>query len=58
VGPVERLNALYQALLGLSNTTADQTQWNHDFRAMRDGQIAQVVEGIVRSDRFRSRYNL
>jgi len=58
VGPVERLNALYSALLGLSNTTADQTQWNHDFRAMRDGQIAQVVEGIVRSDRFRSRYNL
>jgi hypothetical protein len=58
VGPVERLNALYQALLGLSNTTADPTQWNHDFRAMRDGQIAQVVEGIVRSDRFRSRYNL
>jgi hypothetical protein len=58
VGPVERLNAIYQSLLGLSNTTADQTQWNHDFRAMRDGQIAQVVEGIVRSDRFRSRYNI
>jgi hypothetical protein len=58
VGPVERLNALYQSLLGLSNTTADQSQWNHDFRAMRDGQIAQVVEGIVRSDRFRSRYSI
>jgi hypothetical protein len=58
VGPVERLNALYSTLLGLTNTTADQTQWNHDFRAMRDGQIAQVVEGIVRSDRFRSRYNI
>jgi hypothetical protein len=58
VGPVERLNALYQSLLGLSNTTADQTQWNHDFRAMRDGQIAQVVEGIVRSDRFRSRFSI
>ena len=58
VGPVERLNALYQSLLGLSNTTADQSQWNHDFRAMRDGQIAQVVESIVRSDRFRSRYSL
>ncbi|HET9210566.1 MAG TPA: hypothetical protein VFR03_09220 [Thermoanaerobaculia bacterium] len=58
VGPVERLNSLYQNLLGLSNTTADQAQWNHDFRAMRDGQIAQVVEGIVRSDRFRSRYSI
>lgn len=57
-GPVERLNALYNNLLGLSNTTADQTQWNHDFRAMRDGQIAQVVENILRSDRFRSRYNI
>jgi hypothetical protein len=58
VGPVERLNALYNTLLGLSNTTADQSQWNRDFRAMRDGQIAQVVESIVRSDRFRSRYSL
>ncbi len=58
VGPVERLNAIYQNLLGLSNTTADQSQWNHDFRAMRDGQIAQVVESIVRSDRFRSRFNI
>jgi hypothetical protein len=58
VSPVERLNALYSTLLGLTNTTADQTQWNHDFRAMRDVQIAQVVERIVRSDRFRSRYNI
>ncbi|MFL6259053.1 MAG: hypothetical protein ACJ76Y_05020 [Thermoanaerobaculia bacterium] len=58
VSPVERLNALYSTLLGLTNTTADETQWNHDFRAMRDGQIAQVVERIVRSDRFRSRYNI
>ncbi|HEY2291951.1 MAG TPA: hypothetical protein VGM86_14725 [Thermoanaerobaculia bacterium] len=58
VGPVERLNSLYQSLLGLSNTTADQSQWNRDFRAMRDGQIGQVVESIVRSDRFRSRYNI
>jgi len=58
VGPVERLNALYQTLLGLDNTTADPSQWNRDFRAMRDGQIAQVVESIVRSDRFRSRYSI
>lgn len=58
VGPVERLNALYQGLLGLNNTTADQSQWNRDFRAMRDGQIAQVVENIVRSDLFRSRYSI
>ena len=58
VSPVERLNALYNTLLGLDNTTADQSQWNRDFRAMRDGQIAQVVESIVRSDRFRSRYNI
>ncbi|HEY4564564.1 MAG TPA: hypothetical protein VIJ36_16390 [Thermoanaerobaculia bacterium] len=58
VSPVERLNALYNTLLGLDNTTADQSQWNRDFRAMRDGQIAQVVESIVRSDRFRSRYSI
>jgi len=58
VGPVERLQSLYAPLLGLSPSEADQSQWNRDFRAMKDGQIARVVEGIVRSDRFRSRYNL
>jgi hypothetical protein len=58
VGPVERLQSLYATLLGLSPSEADQSQWNRDFRAMKDGQIARVVEGIVRSDRFRSRYNL
>jgi hypothetical protein len=58
VGPVERLNAIYSSLLGLTNVTADQAQWNHDFRAMQSGQIAQVVERIVRSESFRSRFHL
>lgn len=58
VGPVERLNSIYSTFLGVTNTTADQSQWNQDFRAVRDGQIAQVVERIVHSGTFRSRFNV
>lgn len=58
VGPVERLNAIYSNLLGVTNTTADQSQWNQDFRAVRAGQISQVVERVLRSSTFRSRFNV
>jgi hypothetical protein len=58
VGPVERLNAIYSSLLGVTNTTADQSQWNEDFRAVRAGHIAEVVERIVHSSAFRSRFNI
>ena len=37
---------------------ADPDTWRSDLRMLNDGQIARVVEGIVRSDRFRSRYGL
>jgi hypothetical protein len=58
VGPVERLNAIYSNLLGVTNTTANPDQWNQDFRAVRAGQIDQVVERILRSSTFRSRFNV
>jgi len=58
VTPEQRLQAMYQSLLGLSPQQADPSTWSSDLRALHDGHIAQVAEGIVRSDRFRTRYNL
>jgi hypothetical protein len=58
VSAEERLEAMYQSLLGLSPQQADPGTWRSDLRLLSDGQIARVVEGIVRSDRFRSRYGL
>jgi hypothetical protein len=58
VTPEQRLQAMYQGLLGLSPQQADPNTWSSDLRAMHDGHIAQVAEGIVRSDAFRTRFNL
>lgn len=54
----QRLEAMYQNLLGLSPQQADPSTWRSDLRMLNEGQIARVVEGIVRSDRFRSHYGL
>jgi|GEM_PF-1306719 len=54
----QRLEALYQSLLGLSPDQADRDTWRQDLRTLNDGNIARVVENLVRSDRFRSRYSL
>ncbi len=54
----QRLEAMYQSLLGLSPDQADRDTWRQDLRTLNDGNVAQVVENIVRSDRFRSRYSL
>jgi hypothetical protein len=54
----QRLEALYQSLLGISPDQADRDTWRQDLRTLNDGNIARVVENLVRSDRFRSRYSL
>jgi hypothetical protein len=58
VSAQERLESIYQNLLGLSSSQVDRSTWNADLRTLNDGYISRVVENIVRSDRFRSRYNL
>lgn len=58
VSAQERLESIYQNLLGLSSSQVDRSTWNDDMRTLNDGHIARVVENIVRSDRFRSRYNI
>jgi hypothetical protein len=58
VSAQERLESIYQNLLGLSSSQVDRGTWNADMRTLNDGYISRVVENIVRSDRFRSRYNI
>jgi hypothetical protein len=57
VTPEQRLESIYRSLLGLSPQQAQDT-WRSDLQRVNNGQLLQVVEGILRSDRFRSRYNI
>lgn len=54
----QRLESLYQTLLGINRAQADPQQWQSDLNLMSQGRIADVVSGIVQSDRFRTRNNL
>lgn len=56
--PEQRLASLYQILLGIDRNQADPQQWQSDLNLMSQGRIADVVSGIVQSDRFRQRHNL
>ena len=56
--PEQRLASLYQILLGINRDQADPQQWQSDMNLMNQGRIADVVSGIVQSDRFRERHNL
>ncbi|HSN86025.1 MAG TPA: hypothetical protein VL025_04670 [Thermoanaerobaculia bacterium] len=53
-----RLIALYKNLLGLDPSQVDRSVWVNDLQQLGNGQVANVVDEIVRSERFRSRYNL
>lgn len=53
-----RLESLYRNLLGLSRSQVDSSQWRSDLLRIADGRIDDVVNDIVRSDRFRDRFNL
>jgi len=54
----QRLLALYKTFLGVSSEQINRRQWDADLRRMREGEIGQVVESLLQSDRFRSRYNV
>ena len=43
---------------GLAPNQVDPGSWRSDLQTLNNGHVAQVVENIVRSDRFRSRYSL
>jgi hypothetical protein len=54
----QRLETLYRNLLGVAPDQVDRAQWDADLRRLNDGHIADVVQSIVSSERFRTRYNL
>lgn len=54
----QRLLAMYKNFLGISSDRIDRRQWEADLRRMREGEIDQVVESLLASDRFRSRYDV
>jgi hypothetical protein len=56
--PEQRLASLYQIFLGITREQADPQQWQADLSLLNQGRVADVVSGIVQSDRFRQRNNL
>jgi hypothetical protein len=54
----KRLLSLYKNLLGIESSQVDRRQWDANLRRMNNGELSRVVEEMVRSDRFRSRYSL
>jgi hypothetical protein len=54
----QRLLAMYKNFLGISSERIDRRQWEADLKRMREGNIDQVVETLLASDRFRSRYDV
>lgn len=52
----QRLTALYKNFLGLDASQVSQTQRMSDLTRLSNGEIGGVVEDLLRSDRFRSRY--
>lgn len=54
----KRLLSLYKNILGVESSRIDRRQWDADLRRMNNGELSRVVEDMVRSDRFRSRYSL
>ncbi|HEX4497680.1 MAG TPA: hypothetical protein VIE43_18550 [Thermoanaerobaculia bacterium] len=57
VTPEQRLQALYQNLLGLSPSQADPGAWTNDLQSITAGRLALVTQRIVHSDAFRTRFN-
>ncbi|MES1241647.1 MAG: hypothetical protein ABUT39_08505 [Acidobacteriota bacterium] len=54
----QRLEALYENLLGLDADDVDDEDWTADLRRLNDGRIADVVSDMVRSSRFREYQDL
>jgi hypothetical protein len=54
----QRLEALYENLLGVSSDDVDEEDWANDLRRLNDGRIADVVSDMVRSQQFREYQDL
>jgi hypothetical protein len=54
----ERLQSLYQHLLGYSSNNVSRSQWENDLRRLNAGDVYGVVEDILQSERFRAYYRV
>lgn len=52
----DRLDALYRHLLGVGSGAIDRDQWRDDLDRLHDGDVARVVDEMVRSEAFRDRF--
>jgi hypothetical protein len=52
----QRLDALYGQLLGWSRSDVSREQWYRDLSELDRGNLAGVVDSMVRSEQFRSRF--
>jgi hypothetical protein len=52
----QRLEALYRELLGMRRSDVSREQWDSDLAQLERGNIAGVVDAIVRSQQFRTRF--
>ncbi len=53
-----RLDALYGHLLGWNRTQVGLDRWDSDLRELERGNLAGVVDAIVRSQQFRDRFGI
>ena len=58
VSNVRRLDALYQHLLGWNRSQVGGDRWESDLAEVNRGNIAGVVDAIVRSQQFRDRFGI
>ncbi|HXT19592.1 MAG TPA: hypothetical protein VN923_02470, partial [Thermoanaerobaculia bacterium] len=56
VNNAQRLDALYRELLGWTQADVGPDRWDSDLRELERGNLAGVVDAIVRSEQFRSRF--
>jgi len=58
VSNTRRLDALYGHLLGWSHADVGRDRWDSDLREVERGNLAGVVDAIVRSQQFRDRFGI
>jgi hypothetical protein len=58
VSNAQRLDAIYRELLGWSRADVGRERWEGDLAELDRGNIAGVVDAIVRSQQFRSRFGI
>ena len=58
VSSARRLEAIYDQLLGWDRNDVGRDRWQGDLAQVEDGNIAGVVDAIVRSQQFRDRFGI